>query len=300
MGWTWELLDGPDSITEGPVWDGAGLLYTAIDHNEIRRYDPASGSIATIYRDTGAANGLALAPDGRLFACEGKGRAVVAYDNIGRRTPLAEAFEGRRLNSPNDLVLDRQGRVWFTDPRYGDDHSDRELDHDSVYRLTPDSSGESWTIERMTFDTTRPNGLLLAPDEATLFVAQSDYDRNSVRQLRAYPVQADGSLGRYAVLHDFGDHRGIDGMCFDAAGDIVATCGWELGGPGCRIAIFSAGGDLVEEHPVPEGRPTNCAFGGADLSDLYVTTISGHLYRVANTGLRGMLQPPSRLPFLPA
>lgn len=300
MGWTWELLDGPASITEGPVWDGAGLLYTAIDHNEIRRYDPASGSIATIYRDTGAANGLALAPDGRLLACEGKGRAVVAYDNTGRRSILADAFESRRLNSPNDLVLDRQGRVWFTDPRYGDDHSDRELDHDSVYRLTPDSSGASWTIERMTFDTTRPNGLLLSPDESTLFIAQSDYDRNSVRQLRAYPVQADGSLGRYAVLHDFGDHRGIDGMCFDAAGDIVATCGWELGGPGCRIAIFSAGGDLVEENPVPEGRPTNCAFGGADLSDLYVTTISGHLYRVADSGRRGPLQPPTRLPFLPA
>jgi gluconolactonase len=300
MGWTWDLLDGPDSITEGPVWDGAGLLYTAIDHNEIRRFDPSTGMIATVYRGTGASNGLALTPDGRLLACEGKGRSVVAYDNTGSKSVLADSFEGRRLNSPNDLVVDSLGRIWFTDPRYGDDHSDRELDHDSVYRLSPPKNGgDAWTIERLTFDTTRPNGLLLSPDESTLFVAQSDYATGAVRQLRAYPVLAGGSLGPYAVLHDFGDHRGIDGMCFDADGFIVATCGWQLGGPGCRIAVFAQDGSVVEEHPLPDGRPTNCAFGGADLSDLYVTSISGHLYRVSDTGRRGLLQPPAMNPFMP-
>lgn len=297
MGWTWELLDGPDSITEGPVWDGAGLLYTAIDHNEIRRYDPVSGAISTVYTNTGAANGLALTPDGRLLACEGKGRFVVAYDNTGVKSVLADSLDGARLNSPNDLVVDSQGRIWFTDPRYGDDHSDRELEHDSVYRLTPiTEDGGAWAVERMTFDTTRPNGLLLSPDESTLFVAQSDYDQGSVRQLRAYPIDAGGSLGQFTVLHDFGPHRGIDGMCLDAEGFIVATCGWELGGPGPRIAIFSQTGDLIEEHPLPEGRPTNCAFGGADLADLYVTSITGHLYRVRDTGRRGLLQPPDVTP----
>ena len=88
--WDWELLAGPARITEGPVWDGAGLLYTSIEDNEIRRYDPATGDIVTVYHDTGASNGLALGPDGALYACAGKGRAVVRYgarrceDDVGR------------------------------------------------------------------------------------------------------------------------------------------------------------------------------------------------------------------------
>src|SRR5215208_3419096 len=209
--WDWELLAGPATITEGPVWDGAGLLYTSITDNEIRRYDPATGQIATVYRDTGAANGLALGPDGELYAGEGTGRAFVRYGTDGVKTTLVDRFEGRRLNSPNDLVLDGAGRIWFTDPRYGDDHSDRELDHDSVYRITPPADAEGpWQIERLTFDTTRPNGLLLSPDEQTLFVAQSDYDAGSVRQLRAYLILEDGTLGDFTVLHDFGAARGID------------------------------------------------------------------------------------------
>ena len=298
MSWKWELLDGPDTITEGPVWDGSSLIYTAIDHNEIRRFDPKTGKIAVVYRDTGAANGLGLGPDGTLYACEGGRRAVVAYDTNGERSVLADRFHGQRLNSPNDLVLDSLGRIWFTDPRYGDDHSDRELDHCSVLRLTPGTSSAPWVIERMTSDTTRPNGLLLSFDERTLFVAQSDYTPSDARQLRAYPVLDDGTLGQHTVLHDFGAHRGIDGMCFDTDGNIIATCGWEVSGPGPRIAVFAPDGTVLEEHALPEGRPTNCAFGGPNLDVLYVTSISGHLYRIANTGRRGALQPPAVPPYI--
>jgi gluconolactonase len=173
--WDWELLAGPATITEGPAWDGAGLLYTSIENNEIRRYDPSTGDVETVYRDTGGSNGLAFGPDGSLYACEGTGRQVVRYSPDGVKSTLVDRFDGRRLNSPNDLVLDRAGRIWFTDPRYGGDHSDRELDHDSVYRITPAGDGP-WEIERLTFDTTRPNGLLLSWDERSLFLAQSDYD----------------------------------------------------------------------------------------------------------------------------
>ena len=293
MAWDWEQLAGPATITEGPAWDGEALFFTAIAENEIRRFDPAPGTIAVAYRDSGAANGLAFGPDGPLYACEGGGRAVVRYGTDGAKTVLVDRFEGRRLNSPNDLVLDAAGGVWFTDPRYGDDHADRELDHDSVYRIAPPASGSGpWGIRRLTFDTTRPNGLLLSWDESTLYVAQSDYAPGSVRQLRAYPVGPDGALGPSAVLHDFGEARGIDGMCWDADGRIVATCGWEVSGPGARIAVFAQDGAVLEEHPLPAGRPTNCAFGGADLGTLYVTTIDGRLYRVANTGRRGHLRPP--------
>ena len=259
------------------------------------------GDIVTVYRDTGASNGLAFGPDGALYACEGKGRAVVRYGTDGVKTTLVDRFEGRRLNSPNDLVLDRAGRIWFTDPRYGDDHSDRELDHDSVYRITPPGGGEGlWEFERLTFDTTRPNGLLLSWDERTLFVAQSDYDAGSVRQLRAYPIASDGTLGDFTVLHDFGEARGIDGMCWAADDNIVATCGWERSGPGPRIAVFGTHGTVLEEHLLPStGGPTNCIFGGTNLDVLYVTTLDGRLYRVPNTGRRGYLEPPSIRPYVP-
>jgi gluconolactonase len=297
--WEWELLAGPATITEGPAWDGTGLLYTSIEDNEIRRFNPETGAITTVYDGTGGTNGLTLGPDGSLYACAGTAREVRRYGPDGRMTVLADRFEGRRLNSPNDLVLDGGGRIWFTDPRYGDDHSDRELDHDSVYRLTPPSGGDgAWSIERLTFDTTRPNGILLSWDEKTLYVAQSDYAADSVRQLRAYPVLDDGTLGPFAVLHDFGAARGIDGMRWDAEGNIVATCGWELSGPGPRVAIFAADGTLLEEHPVPAGRPTNCHFGGKDLDVLYVTTMDGRLYRIPDTGRKGHMQPPMVRPYI--
>jgi gluconolactonase len=298
VAWKWELLAGPATITEGPAWDGRGLFYTAIEANEIRRFDPISGRISTVYEESGGANGLAFDPDGSLYACAGTARAMVRYGPDGVKSVLVDRYEGRRLNSPNDLVLDRAGRIWFTDPRYGEDHADRELDHDSVYRISPpDPPGDPWSIERLTFDTTRPNGLLLSADGRTLFVAQSDYTPTAPRQLRAYPLRDDGSLGEYVVLHDFGEARGIDGMCWDADGNIVATCGWEVSGPGSRIAIFAVDGTVREEHLLPAGRPTNCAFGGENLETLFVTTLDGRLYRVPNTGRRGMLPPPASAPY---
>jgi gluconolactonase len=292
--WTWELLAGPDTITEGPAWDGRGLFFTSISRNEIRRLDPETDTISTVFRDTNESNGLSFGPDGSLYACEGESGRIVRYDTAGTRTVLAETFEGKRFNSPNDLVLDRHGRIWFTDPRYGD-RAGRELSHDSVYRLTPAEDGATAQVERLTFDTTRPNGLLLSPDERTLYLAQSDYE--GARELRAYPVLDDGSLGACAVLYDFGDARGIDGMCWAADGSIVATCGWEKSGPGPRVAIFATDGTVLEEHLLPAGSPTNCVFGGPDLTDLYVTTLYGRLYRVRDTGLRGTLQPPAVRPY---
>lgn len=278
--WTWELLAGPATITEGPAWDGRRLLYTSIEDSEVRAYDPATGEISVVHRDTGGTNGLTFGPDGLLYGCAGTARQVVRWDAAGNKAVLADRFQGRRLNSPNDLVVDSQGRVWFTDPRYGEIHSDRELDHDSVYRLTPPADGESsWAIERLTFDTTRPNGILLSPDERTLYVAQSNYTPSEPRQLRAYPVRDDGTLGAPTVLHDFGPWRGIDGMRWNAAGHIVATCGSARGGPGPRIAIFATDGTVLEEHPVPAGDPTNCSFAGPDWDTLFVTTLDGRLYR---------------------
>ena len=110
-------------------------------------------------------------------------------------------------------------------------------------------------------------------------MAQSGRRADEKRELRAYPVEENGTRGAFAVLHDFGAHRGVDGMCLDTGGNIVATAGWEKGGPDPSIYVFSPSGEVLERHPVPAQRPTNCAFGDEDLSKLYVTTTEGHFFR---------------------
>jgi gluconolactonase len=288
MNLNFEMLDPAyGGVTEGPVWDGSGLLYTRIQQSRIMRFDPATKAPVIWRENTNCANGLTLDPQGRLYACEGGAaigaRRVVRYEQDGSVTVLADRFEGKRLNIPNDLVVDPEGRVWFTDPYYegaagpwSEDRSNKELEHDSVYRLDPQRDG-TYSIHRVTSDTTRPNGLLFSPDYQTLYVAQSGRGTEK-RELRAYPVNPDKTLGEPVVLHDFGEHRGIDGMCLDAEGNIVACAGWEQGGPGPAIHVFSPSGDMLETHPVPCKRPTNCAFGGDDLHTLYVTTIEGFLF----------------------
>ncbi len=294
MPWKFEVLQEPyGAVSEGPVWDGATLLYTQIQACRIVRFDPRQNSLSVYRTDTHYANGLTLDRDGRIYACEGGARRVVRYEEDGTTTVLADRFEGKAFNIPNDLVIDTEGRIWFTDPFYEGaagpfsyDRCHQELDHESVYRLDPQPDG-TWSIERVTFDTTRPNGLLFSPDHKTLYVAQSGRRADEKRELRAYPVEGSGQLGAFTVLHDFGDHRGVDGMCLDSEENIVATAGYELGGPGPSIYVFSRSGEILERHDVPAKRPTNCAFGDDDLTSLYVTSTEGHLLR-ARTGRQGV------------
>jgi gluconolactonase len=287
MSWAFEHVAGPVGFAEGPAWDGAGLLFSYINNSRTMRYDPASGSTSVFREGTNEANGLMFDADGRLYACEGGGRRIARYEPDGGTTVIADRFEGKRLNSPNDLAIDVRGRIWFTDPRYGDERGDMELDHESVFRLDPQTDG-SWSIVRMTFDTTRPNGLLISSDQKTLYVAQSEYGEGKKRELRAYAIRDDDRLGPCEVLHNFYPHRGIDGMCLDTEGNIIASAGWEVSGPGPMIYVFAPNGRVLETHPVPSDRPTNCTFGGPALSTLYVTTGSGDVYRV-DTGRRGRL-----------
>ena len=286
MNWKFELLQEPyGGVSEGPVWDGSTLLYTQIQACRIMRFEPKTGTISVYRTDTNYANGLTFDAQNRICACEGGARRVVRYEADGSVTVLADQFEGKRLNIPNDLVVDHQGRIWFTDPFYEGaagpfsyDRVHQEVQHESVYRLDP-QSGDNWPIERVTFDTTRPNGVLLSLDQRTLYVAQSGRRPDEKRELRAYPIEASGRLGSCTVLHDFGDYRGVDGMRLDHEGNIVATAGFELGGPGPSIYVFSPTGEILERHPVPANRPTNCVFGDDDLCTLYVTSTDGHLFR---------------------
>ncbi len=288
MQWKFELLLKPVGIrlTEGPVWDGEHLLFSHIHANCIKRYDLKTGAITEARGGTNRTNGLAFDAEGRLYGCCSGGRALLRFDPDGKNTVLVDRVEGKKLNTPNDLAIDRKGRIWFTNP-WNEGNVDatekEELDNRSVIRCDPQQDG-TYTATRVTFDTTQPNGILVSQDQRTLYVAESSFTRGIVRELRAYPIRDDGSLGAYTTLFTWGEdhkgvHRGIDGMCLDAEGNIVATAGWEVSGPGPMIYVFSPSGRVLETHPVPAIRPTNCCFGGPDLTTLFVTTTQGHLFK---------------------
>ena len=288
MEWRFQLIERPyGGVTEGPIWDGEALYFTHIPTSRIMRYDPGSGGVSESRGCTNHTNGLAYDTQGRLYGCCSGGRSIVRFEPDGSTTAIADRVDGRKLNTPNDLAIDHQGRIWFTNPwNVGniDPAEVEELDNRSVLRADPQPDG-SYTVARVTFDTTMPNGVLVSPDDSTLYVAESNSaDIGLDRELRAYPINQDGSLGPYRTLHTFGKdrdavHRGIDGMCFDIDGNIVATAGWPDGGPGPMIYVFSPTGRVLETHRVPARMPTNCCFGGPDLTTLYVTSTEGHFFR---------------------
>ncbi|MCH7971647.1 MAG: SMP-30/gluconolactonase/LRE family protein [Chloroflexi bacterium] len=272
------------SITEGNAWDGERMLYSNIAMDRIMIYGPRSGLVEVWRENTEGTNGLNFDGDGRLFGCSGNGRKIVRFDPIGDMVTIIDRLEGRRLNGPNDLAIMPSGSIYFSD-RVGDVNPDVGIGFSAIISAEPQDDGTYLAVRR-TFDTTMPNGLLFSGDYKTLYVAQSDYRASEKRELRAYPVNDDGSLGEYVVLHDFGPHRGIDGMTLSSEGNIVACTGWEISGPGGMITVFDPEGRIIETHPTPAQRPTNCTFAG---EDLYISSIEGHLLVARNTGMTGYL-----------
>jgi gluconolactonase len=299
MTWNFELVAGPyGGTTEGAVWDGTAVIFSHIPTSRLLRYDPKTGPTTESFRGTGHNNGLCFDAQGNLYGCSGGGRCIVRFEKDGKTvTTLSRELDGQRHNNPNDLAVDRRGRIWFTDPYSGIGNSGpKELDHMSVLRLDPQPN-DQWELKRVTFDISRPNGVLVSRDQKTLYVAQSDYSADQRRELRAYPINDDGSLGSYTTLHTFGMdanravHRGVDGMTLDVDGNIVVCAGWETAGPGPMIYVFSPSGRVLETHPLRVDRPTNCCFGDADMRTLYVTTGGGHLLR-ARTDRTGWIMWP--------
>ena len=310
---SWEFLPVAGSYgspIDGPVWDGEALLFTQLTfpfnaaNNRILRYDPQTGAATDFRRWTNRTTGLAFSNDGVLFGCQSGGRRLVRFNADGSTSPLAHKLDGVYHNQPKDLVVDRQNRIWFCDP-HGDLRSAMnpqihdKLDHASILRLEApnleapnlEAPNLDSPIRRMTYDTDAPAALALAPNEDYLYVSESSEAPDGVRELRAYPVLEDGTLGPYRLLHTFGAdrrgiHQGISGMCLDGEGNIVAVAGREGSGPGPMVYVFSPEGRILESQPVPAS-PTNCAFGGPDQSDLYVTTTGGYLYRAVATGRQG-------------
>jgi gluconolactonase len=288
-----ELVAGPyKGATGGLAWDGSALYFTAVAEDRLLRYDPKKDTVEDYRRWTYRANGLAIGPNGELYGGQEGGRRVVQYLPEGITTPTALQLDGRYHNFPCDLVVDRKGRVWFSDPynpvpAFGPQMYPL-LDHQSVLRMQSD---RGWTLSRMTYDTVGPRALALSPDEATLYVADGDAGAK-LRELRAYPIEADGTLARPRLLHTFGSdyrgaHRGIEGMCVDSEGNILACAGWNKAGPGPLLYVFSPAGAVLETHTLPADLPMRIAFGDAKLDSLYLTAGDGGLYRAKNTGLRG-------------
>ncbi len=271
-----EKLWGEGEFTEGPAEGPDGCVYFSDIGNRVMKFDPKTGK-TTAFRDPGGrTNGLKFDDKGRLIACEGAntggGRRISITDKDGKVKALTDNFDGKKFNSPNDLTIDSKGRIYFSDPRYVGDEK-RELDHESVYRIDPDGK-----VHRVTTDTSKPNGLVISPDGVTLYVSDHASDPKGARALVAYPIKADGSLGKRAVLHDFGTERGIDGMTVAKNGTIVATAGKGKAG---GIYFFSATGKQLAFLPTPED-PNNCCFAGKDKKTLYITA-GKSLYRVELT-----------------
>ena len=294
MSWEFERVAGSyEGVADGPAWDGQALFFSLVDESKILRYEPDSGSISEFRKYTARTKGLAFDPRGDLVGAQAVPRRLVRFNRDGTTIPLEARLDGEFHNFPDDLFVDRRGRIWFSDPSSPEPGSGPQhppLDHASVLRWErgPDRLPR---IVRLSFDTTWPRGVLLSPDEQTVYVADGGPGADQRRELRAYPITEEGELGAYRVLAVFGSdtggaHRGVDGMCLDSDGNILACAGSASAGAGPAIYVFSPSGRILDMQPMPE-EPTNCAFGDADLGTLYVTTAVGSLYRVRDTGRRG-------------
>lgn len=270
-------------FTEGPCWDHeAGVLYFSdIPNNRIMKLLP-DGTFSVFREPSDAANGLMLDSEGNLISCDGEGRRVSMLDSEGNvMKVLAESYNGKKLNSPNDLVIDSKGGIYFTDPRYGNTDG-IEQDIEAVYYLRPDG-----TLIRVVDDVGRPNGVILSPDGKTLYVADTERE-----YIRAYDVQEDGTV---ANGRDFGKLPPItvgrgkrrnytDGMTIDVDGNLYAATG-------SGIEIFDKEGKYVGAIKVPKP-PANCAFGGPDNKTLFITARTS-LYEI-QLKVAGVRFPPKR------
>ena len=289
-GAAWEKVASGLSFGEGPAWHPDGyLIFEDVPNSRTLKLD-AAGKVSVFREKTSNANGQAFDRERRLLACEGndpeRGRRLVRIEKDGRLTVLADRYEGKRLNSPNDLTVDRRGNIFFTDPRYSKRES-MELDKEGVYRV--DSAGR---LTRVIDTLARPNGIVVTRDGRTLYVADNA-SPGGVVQLWAYDLDARGEVSRGRVIYDFGGGRGIDGMTLDDKGRVWATAGTKE-----KAGIYVLEPDARRQKaslaafiPMPED-PTNCTFGGKKRDVLYVTTITA-LYRIRTT-VRGQPSPPGK------
>lgn len=273
---------------EGPVWfgDGRYLLWSDIPNQRILKWEEETGRVSTYRKPTNFANGNTRDRQGRLVTCHHGGRSVTRTEYDGSITVLADSFQGKRLNSPNDLVVKSDGSIWFTDPVFGilgnyeGFQAEPEVSQ-NVYRLDPDS-GE---LICLADNVLGPNGLAFSPDEKILYVVESRGEPN--RKLLAYDVATDSkSIANKRVFIDAGPGGTPDGFRVDVDGNL--WCGWGMGTAELDgVQIYAPDGDLIGRIALPE-RCANVCFGGAQRNRLFMAA-SQSLYAVyVNTqGVKG-------------
>lgn len=287
-------------LTEGPAVAPDGSIYFSDipfgnDGGLIVRFDPRTKQISIFTDNSGKSNGLIFDARGRLLACEGSnfgGRCVSAWDvQSKKKTILADGIRGKRFNAPNDICLDRMGRIYFSDPRYLGSEP-REIDAMAVYCIEP--SGE---VREATREVSKPNGLAISPDGKTLYVADHDNGSDDVTKpappkagamkIYAFPLSADGRIaGARRTLVDFGEKKGCDGMTVDAQGHIYLTVreatrpGVMVIDPAGKEVAFIPTGAANQSPEKPVGLPSNVEFGIGDEAQMLYVTIDLGLYRI--------------------
>jgi len=263
-----EKLAGGYTFTEGPAWSRDGfLIWSDVPNNKIWKWAPGEKPVEFRTESNGA-NGNTFDSRGNLYTCESRTRRVTRTDKKGNIAVVAEQWEGKRLNAPNDIVVRRDGHIFFTDPAFGNQADGRELDFYGVYRVSP--KGEMSLIAK---PKGRPNGIALSPNGRILYVANSDE-----RCIYAYDLNRDGAASNERVLIANIDGP-PDGIRVDEKGNIYVTA--------TNLPIYSAEGKLLHTIKFAE-TPRNCAFGDPDLATLYVTAYTS-VYRV-RLGVKGAVE----------
>ena len=256
--------------SEGPVWfgDGRYLLWSDIPNNQILKWEEETGSVNAFRRPSNFANGNTRDRHGRLITCEHGGRRVTRTECDGTVTVLVENWQGKRLNSPNDVVVKSDGSVWFTDPPFGilgnyEGHKAEPELAQGVYRI----DGESGDISLVTTDVLGPNGLCFSPDERFLYIVESRGVPH--RKILAYDVAENGrEIMNKRVLIDAGPGGTPDGMRCDIDGNL--WCGWGMGTEALDgILVFAPDGTKIGRIALPE-RCANLCFGGPKRNRLFM------------------------------
>lgn len=287
---------------EGPAWHTKlGLLSSG--NGSIYQLDRQGHS--RVYRKAAGTNGLLFDRQGRLLACEAERKRVTRIEPNGEVTVLTDRYEGRRYNQPNDLALDSQGRIYFTDPRYGSREGMEIVDQqgrtiEGVYRI--DLDGRVTRIIGREIE--RPNGILVSADDRFLFVADNNNDTlGGARKLWRFALNANGTvdLKSRRLLYNWGNGRGPDGIKQDQAGRVYVAAGLNKPNPPFEpsedrkggIYVIDRDGKMLDFLPVPRDEVTNCAFGGDDLKTLYITA-GGTLYSIRTTAAGQVAWPSGR------
>ena len=254
-----EKIAGGFGFLEGPVWSRENfLVFSDLARNKMLKLSPGEGR-ADLRTDSAGANGNTYDASGKLYTCEGRGRRVVREDKKGRVEVLADRWQGKRLNAPSDIVVRKDGEIYFTDPAFGREQDTRELDFYGVYRIS-----RKGALEVVAKPKGRPHGIALAPSGRILYVTNADE-----RNVRAYDLDKNGAASNERVLID-----GIAGV----PGGIRTSEEGNLFIAAKGILLYSPQGKLLSTYSIPE-TPSNCAFGDGDLHGLYITARTS-LYRI--------------------